>query len=582
MEGFKVIIAADASQGINAVAKFNAELGKTNLAGAKVGAAVTKVNASFNSVKGSSNTAGLALLNLGRIAQDAPFGFIGISNNINPLLESFQRLKAESGSTGTALKSLVAGLAGGAGLGLAVSIATGLLTVFGDRLFKTKKTAEDGKKANEEFAKSTQAIVSSITEEATRVSVLVTAIKSEILTKGQRKGAIDELKRISPDYFTGLKDEKDLIEKVTKAYKGYISSLTTQFKAKALSNQLQLLFDKQLKLEIALDPTIGSINNAQIQRRRNEIQAELSKLPPVDFTKDINVFELTEAEKHVRALHRELESLSGVKVFDFSNRRKELQETNLQIIGLLPRLAELTNFDITTKEIKPPKVTDWKRAIEAITNVGKFGPEILDPTVEKLGLFGDKIKIVNTSLATLQIPLKAGASTLFFDEAMHKAETLATYISSTLQPVFSAVFETIASGGQSALQALGNALKAIIVRLAAAAATALIFATIMALATGGTSAAISKAVGTNFKALFGQLSGFQFAEGGIAMKPTFGMFGERGPEAVIPLRDLNRVLGSIGGGFANNINVVVHGILRGPDIYLSGQKAKNQFGGTFS
>ena len=47
--------------------------------------------------------------------QDAPFGFIGIQNNLNPLLESFQRLKAETGSTGGAFKALSKSLLGPAG-----------------------------------------------------------------------------------------------------------------------------------------------------------------------------------------------------------------------------------------------------------------------------------------------------------------------------------------------------------------------------------------------------------------------------------------------------------------------------------
>lgn len=89
-----------------------------------------------------ANQAGNALQNLGRIAQDAPFGFIGISNNINPLLESFQRLKVETGSTGGALKALAGQLGGAGGIGLAVSVVTGLLVVFGDALFGSKTAAE--------------------------------------------------------------------------------------------------------------------------------------------------------------------------------------------------------------------------------------------------------------------------------------------------------------------------------------------------------------------------------------------------------------------------------------------------------
>ena len=77
-----------------------------------------------NGLAKGSDKAATALQNLGRVAQDAPFGFIGIQNNLNPLLESFQQLKKESGSTGGALKSLVGSLTGAGGIGLALSVVT--------------------------------------------------------------------------------------------------------------------------------------------------------------------------------------------------------------------------------------------------------------------------------------------------------------------------------------------------------------------------------------------------------------------------------------------------------------------------
>jgi molybdopterin-containing oxidoreductase family iron-sulfur binding subunit len=85
------------------------------------------------SVAAGSNQAAFALTNLGRVAQDAPFGFIGIQNNLNPLLESFQRLKTETGSTSLAFKALGASLLGPAGIGIALSVvssATLAATVF--------------------------------------------------------------------------------------------------------------------------------------------------------------------------------------------------------------------------------------------------------------------------------------------------------------------------------------------------------------------------------------------------------------------------------------------------------------------
>jgi hypothetical protein len=73
-----------------------------------------------------------ALTNLSRVAQDAPYGFMGIANNLNPLLESFQRLSKETGSAGGALKSMVGGLMGPAGIGVALGVVSSLIVAFGD------------------------------------------------------------------------------------------------------------------------------------------------------------------------------------------------------------------------------------------------------------------------------------------------------------------------------------------------------------------------------------------------------------------------------------------------------------------
>lgn len=113
-EGLKIRVGADLSD-------LNKELKTAQKDMKAFGASVSKgVNAGgfddftqkVRAIKKPTNDATRSLVDLGRIAQDAPFGFIGIANNINPALESFQRLKTESGSTGKALKSMAAGLVG--------------------------------------------------------------------------------------------------------------------------------------------------------------------------------------------------------------------------------------------------------------------------------------------------------------------------------------------------------------------------------------------------------------------------------------------------------------------------------------
>jgi len=82
--------------------------------------ATNNLGNAFRQLPNTSNQATNALTNLSRVAQDAPYGFIGIANNLNPLLESFQRLQKESGSASSALKAMAQGLMGPAGIGLAL------------------------------------------------------------------------------------------------------------------------------------------------------------------------------------------------------------------------------------------------------------------------------------------------------------------------------------------------------------------------------------------------------------------------------------------------------------------------------
>ena len=74
-----------------------------------------------------------------------------------------------------------------------------------------------------------------------------------------------------------------------------------------------------------------------------------------------------------------------------------------------------------------------------------------------------------------------------------------------------------------------------------------------------------------FKALFGQLSGLKFADGGIVSGPTRALIGEAGPEAVIPLHKLDSMIGG-------NQNIFVTGVLSGENIYLQQQRTSARRG----
>jgi len=114
--------------------------------------ATTKLGAAFKTLPSTSGQATNALTNLSRVAQDAPYGFIGIANNLNPLLESFQRLSKEAGGTGGALKAMASGLMGPAGIGLALGAVSSIIVAFGPKIADFISGTNEAAKAEEKFA----------------------------------------------------------------------------------------------------------------------------------------------------------------------------------------------------------------------------------------------------------------------------------------------------------------------------------------------------------------------------------------------------------------------------------------------
>ena len=91
---------------------------------------ITQLNEQAGRLGKPMGDASQSLINFSRIAQDAPYGIMGIANNLNPMVESFQRLAATEGGTKKALQAMAAGLIGPAGVGVAIGIVSSLAVTF--------------------------------------------------------------------------------------------------------------------------------------------------------------------------------------------------------------------------------------------------------------------------------------------------------------------------------------------------------------------------------------------------------------------------------------------------------------------
>lgn len=256
--------------------KTNSKLGKSSSKSAK---GIDKLGKS--AISGNS-----AMTAFSRTVQDAPFGIMGVSNNITNLTEQFGYLKNKTGSAGGALKAMLRDLKGFGGISLAISVATSLLVVFGDKIFKTKDKA---KELREEQEKLTQALddyvnglesvsranlkgEQSAQKELITLGLLKSQIENTNLSTNKRKDAIEALRKKYPDYLKNMSDEKILNGGLATTYDTLTTSIIKRAKATAASNMIIKNSEKLLTLE-----SIQLSKTNELENKKIKFQKEFGK-----------------------------------------------------------------------------------------------------------------------------------------------------------------------------------------------------------------------------------------------------------------------------------------------------------------
>lgn len=508
MAEMKIQIGADVQQAVSGLNQVAVSANKTTGALAKLPT--------------TSNQATTALSNLSRVAQDAPYGFIGIANNLNPLLESFQRLKVSTGSTGGALKALGKELTGAGGLGLALGIASSLAVVFGDKLFGAGAKAEAAKKKTDELKQSIDGVFSSMAKEATQAVSFVAILRNETETRERKLAAIKELQRIQPEIFKGLKLEGDAVVGLDSAYQNYLSNLRNVIAAKVIQAKLEQKIEELLRLQ--------------------GVALSASEKSAVEFFKNIKKQRLDAA--------KELSGEDAAKLelqFRLSDEKNAAKEKQLQndIQSLFKNLGEFTKsikLKTPSVKIKPSKLEVEPELVsfnvgQAEGSFNSFDKGAFKTLFEK-AIFdsGLQVKIPAKFLARPGPVEKDDGYTAMmmeFAKSESRLKALAGVVQDTLTPVFQSFFTTIASGGnafKAFAQAAGQALIGLISKLATTALLAVILGPL--LGAGKAIGASSSKFGDVFKFLSG-FGGFMAGGGPVSAGRSY-IVGERGPEVFMP------------------------------------------------
>jgi hypothetical protein len=505
----------------------------------------------------SSGQATLALSNLGRVASDAPFGFIAIANNIEPLVQSLQGLGRTSGGIGGTLKALGASLIGPGGLLLGFSLVSSAITVavqkygslgnainaiFGRQDALVKQTAEAAKsyeKFNQQL-RDTADIQSqasgSAQGEISRVNALAAIVQDQTKSYNERNQALKDLQSISKTYFGNIDIEKGKLGELTTAVSNYTqatiqSAITKGFESEIgaanveLNKQVNLLAKLKESLDDARRAPVRIVGAAATVDTRDIIAAEQAYNAQAKVVKDLQARtkelntaigdSINQYNKIVAPVTAANDAISKQTVTDAgatkqvnaktaaitkeNAARAERLKLLLAEAGQIQTVDTNASFPALSKAILDSFKTSSSDFTEAIkTSTGRLGRDFTIIPPESIQAAIDNVN--RLKLAGLQ----AG-------------EAFGSFVSPAIDSVFNAI-----ENGESAIKALGRSIKQLVVDLIKATLKAAAFALVISAASGGT---IS--FGTAFRGAlqFGGTGGGGGLNIGRAAAPSFGGVG---------------------------------------------------------
>lgn len=187
-------------------------------------------------------------------------GILGISNNLPILIDQFKAVKAETGSTATALSVFGKSIFSATNL---LTIAIGIITVVAGRMAMMKNNTE-------EAADAARDLYLEVAKQISQVEVLTRQITNLNLTEAQRLRAANELKDLYPVTLANYSAEEIAAGKAADAIMKIKEAIVAVAMAKAYQNDLE----KQAQLRYETERKIAD-KNAELIRAEEEERALL-------------------------------------------------------------------------------------------------------------------------------------------------------------------------------------------------------------------------------------------------------------------------------------------------------------------
>ncbi len=476
---------------------------------------------------------------------------------IGPVLIIIGKLSIGIGALIGGLKGLATWLVANPYIVLAAAI-TGVVFALGNWIEKAWGVSDAQRSINEVMDAANKAILTQQTE----VKILTGVLKHENSTLEAKETALNKLKEIAPEYYGKLNAAKLDVIALDTATKNYTESIQKQALAEAGRAKLVDLSKELIDLQ---------------SKQKNEVQKfteVLSKLGTEEYNLGIlNRATEKSMDSRIASVKQEIDAITNLVVANEQLGESQNKVNKSGFYGSLLKLTEKftlptptsTTSSTTTPTSSTEKKVEQMEALSLATHdafeeihllshrleglempEGLFNTDPMDKYRGALGMLGEEIAaFVGTDIKSMEEGL-ASIMERMGDELSQGADTFQEYADNVKGMIKDVIGALISQG------------------VAAAVSKSLISAGIinpfLIPVVAGLAAGLAR---TAFNSLIPS-----FADGGIISGPTVGLMGEypgasSNPEVIAPLDKLKSMMG---GG---NQNIVVEGVLKGNDIYLS-------------
>ena len=433
------------------------ELSKVKLDRLKLGLDTTEINAQIKDAKNNLNqlkttvkdtgqsftgmtpkvaNGSNALMQFSRIAQDAPFGIIGIGNNITATVESFAQLKNATGSTGGALKALGSSLAGSGGILLGVSLLTTGMTLLAQSGLSVSDVFSMVSGSFDKTAKSLQDVQAQAIKgsgaEIAELKALVSASANVNLSMEDRLKAVNKLQETYPTYFGNMDKERILNGQVAETTRELTNAIIEKAKATAFAQK------------------IGE-NEAKIF----ELQQKGQRLVK-DFSRGDGVFALLGGFSGAQVFKQQAQSIAD----DIDRLRKEndllaksIQTSTNASLGLLGGAKAPKTFNTPQVSGVPQLISAPLIKTETIETFNGQIDELGNKVRELPNVISSSFKIIPEKISSESA--RALAALMEFNN--RASDIISGAIADTFASIGFAIGDAIANGS-SVLEAVGGAL----------------------------------------------------------------------------------------------------------------------------